>query len=552
MKFNEMIRVLEEKPITPITGTQETKGSDVWYPIFITIVVLGALLVLFLLLLVIRNRHFSKTVKYSDDTKRILQHKATENKDAIQKCEILSRSQDEYISIVWNLRDINKEIVKQKDQIFKILKLLDDSVANRKLRETLKFKKQVKSLLNEYNENLNKFNIITDKFLIAWQNIEDAFSNYLELTDEFSSIIEKSQKIIPHVAKPLERKITSFNKSLTEMQNSKYKGEFNEADVKMKKLKGQLLDLFKLVSGANRIEHILFYVLPLEIGNKVEKDKNPQTLKIYKDLELKLAQLINNWDKISSESLEKNIKFIYRQFLVTHHATKLSQRIANFVNKNKKIIEQSFMKVQKMHKKINGENATLDKQFLKLELKTNEWLNCKKFSLWKQITEEFLIIYHGYINLYREFTFKNKVKESEEKYQTININKTKEMYFEVINNEMLPKSNAINTKTMELIDIYNKYFKKQKSWNKLQPIWNDFVSNISFLTKGIALNEKYKEMFDKLCLIISQDQIFLLKEDNLTKYKETLANIRLVVAQDNDYKKAYHAIKDYLKKEKYV
>ncbi|SJZ51272.1 hypothetical protein [Mycoplasmopsis verecunda] len=519
--------------------------------LFIIFMIVAVFLILFISTALFRNIYFKKNTIFLENLKVQLQRDATKNKDAIQKCAILAKNEKTFEPICDSLKVKNTDITTMKDNILQHSFKIKSIIEEKKWLKAFKGKQELKKLLLDYSKEKANFNKIAEQFEIGWKIIDDVFTNYLEIVDYYKDILNKNKVITSNLNAELLDKVQKLAKRLSELDNSKYKGQFSQADKKIDELRSRLADLNNLILGASRIEYYLYNSLPNKLNNAIKKEKQDKIVQEYKKINQVLDEVTKNWTNYDSEKLASNIKLIYMEYWKVFHNVILLQKIDKFLKSIAKDLNLVYSNRKKLYNEVAKVTSKLNKAYFNLEAKakalnSNKILDVKKNTQdFIQATKDFDI---AYTNIKLELYRNGKVKIEREN----SIKKAIEIYFNVVENDFLYEDEIITRIKAEIINQYETNIKKYKSWAKHELVWNDFIHNLTFLTNAIATNEKYYQMYSEICIEVASNEKFLITNEKINSYKEYIQQIRIQIQQNNNYKEAYNSLKRFLIKEKYV
>ncbi|WP_416738483.1 hypothetical protein ACM0L0_02915 [Mycoplasma sp. 005V] len=519
---------------------------------FIVFVVIAVLLILILSIILIRNIYFKKSSSYIADLRINLQRNNTENKNTIQKCAILSANDKKFEPICDNLKVINQDICQHKDTILQHLANLSGLIDDKKFFKVAKERKVLRRLIAKYKEKCDQFHKISSEFYIDWKLIDDVFTNYLEIVEHYKDVLNKNKVITQNLNPILTEKVQKMAKRLNELDNSKYKGQFSQADTKIDDLKERLNDLNNLIIGARKIEYYLFNALPNELTNAIKKETNTKIIEEYKSLYKHLEKLKNSWFEFDSIKLANNIEKIYDAYWKVYNGTLLNLNIKAFLNLVQKDLSELFNTRKLIFQKVSKETNKLNKAYSHLDSKVIAIKNATSLTDILKAIKSFLETVKTFDDAYLNYNLENYHVSAMKLQRNQDLAKAVETYFQVIENDHLIN----DSETLEIKKILKEQFesniKKYKSWTKHELIWNDFIHQLASLVRKIAINEKYHEMYDAICREVASNHRFLIDGEKINAYKELINQTRIQIEQNNNYQESYQTIKRFLIKEKYV
>ncbi|WLP85618.1 hypothetical protein [Mycoplasma seminis] len=519
--------------------------------LFIIFMVIAVFLILLLSIILIRNLYFKRSNQYADDLRIRLQREATSNKDAIQKCQILAKNDHKFVKICDDLKTTNALIVQQKDEIIDGIFKLKSIINEKKWKQTIQSRKGLRQQETKYNAQNQKFQDISKEFEISWKVIDDVFTNYLEIVDSFKDVLTKNKNITPNLNASLTNKVQLLAKKLNDLDNQKYRGQFSQADKKIEELRKRLNELYNLMIGANRIEYYLFDNLPKQIQASLKQEKDAKIKPLYQKLAEQTQKLIDNWESLDSATIELNIKKLYKDYFTIFNTLLLNEKLITFNKKVKSDLILIYKERTALYNKVSQQTSKLNKSYNTLQNKYNAMANSKLPDFIQNVKE--------FLSCAKEFDINyNNVKlalyqaDNDKKQKEVDLLNSIEVYFSVIQNDMLPQDENITKVQQETTQQFETNIKKYKSWNKHALVWDSYIHNLAVLTKQVALNEKYREFYNAMCLEIASNEKFLLTNEKLNAYKELIDQIRIQIQQNNNYQQAYNSLKKFLIKEKYV
>ncbi|MHA3839258.1 hypothetical protein ACX1NB_01685 [Mycoplasma sp. HF14] len=528
------------------------KGDSTVLGIFIAFVVIAVLLILFLTIVLVRNVYFKKSKAYIVDLRITLQRDHTKNKDSIQKCAILAKNEKKFEPICDSLKNTNLDIGKKKDVILQNIGNLQSVIDERRFFQVAKVRKSLKKLYASYKEKCNTFDHIAEEFNIDWKLIDDVFTNYLEIVDYYKDVLNKNKIITSNTNAILMDKVQKMAKRLSELDNSKYKGEFSVADKKIDDLRIRLNDLNNLIVSASKIEYYIFECLPEYLSKAIKKETNDKLQVHYKKLNDLLDVLSQKWYTYDTEKLAQQIKLIYNGYWTIYSATILSGKIEKFNECVKKDLARLLGSRQKLYLEVSKSTTKLNKAFNNVMSKVEVINTNKNISFSVKYVNDYLKALKefdsAYLNYKLETYHINGMKLQREQDLAIAV----ETYFSVVENEHLTQNEKVIQAKNELKSQFESNIKRYKTWAKHETIWDSFIHNLSLLVKDIAINEKYHEMYDAICLEVASNEKFLINSEKVNAYKELINQTRIQIQQNNNYKESYQAVKRFLIKERYV
>ncbi|MFV8481571.1 hypothetical protein ACNQ1X_00985 [Mycoplasma sp. SK341A] len=520
--------------------------------IFIVFVVIALLLILFLSIILIRNIYFKKNTAYISDLRITLQRENTKNKDAIQKCAILAKNEKTFEPICDKLKTTNQDICQKKDVILQHIVSLEGVIQEKKFFKVVKERRTLRRLFVKYRDKCKSFDQVAQEFDIDWKLIDEVFTNYLEIVEYYKEVLNKNKAITTNLNPILTDKVQKMAKRLNELDNSKYKGQFSQADKKIDDLRVRLNDLNNLIIGASKIEYYLFDILPNELKQAIKKETKPKVLAEYKVLSQNLEKLSQSWYEFDSNKLALNIVKIYDVYWKIYHGAILNQSIKEFFESVKKDLSQLWATRKKLYLEVQKETSKLNRAYNALETKVNAINNLTTLADILKAVKEFLQAVKTFDDAYLNYKLEAYHISGIKVQRDLDLANAIETYFAVIENEHLINDPEINEAKKRLQNQFETNIKKYKSWAKHQLVWDDFIHTLAFLIKKIAINEKYHEMYDALCLEVASNERFLLGEEKINAYKELINQTRLQIQQNNNYQESYQTVKRFLIKEKYV
>ncbi|MFV8483855.1 hypothetical protein [Mycoplasma sp. Z473B] len=520
--------------------------------IFIVFVVIAVLLILFLSIILIRNIYFKKNAAYISELRITLQRENTKNKDAIQKCAILAKNDKSFEPICDKLKRTNQDICQKKDVILQHIYSLNAVIQEKKFFQVVKERKTLRRLFILYKDKCKSFDQIAQEFDIDWKLIDDVFTNYLEIVEYYKEVLNKNKSITKNLNPILTDKVQKMAKRLNELDNSKYKGQFSQADKKIDDLRVRLNDLNNLIIGASKIEYYLFDALPNELKKAIKKETKPKVLAEYKTLNQNIEKLSQTWFEFDSNKLATNITKIYDVYWKIYHGTILNQSIKDFFEVIKKDLASLWVTRKTIYIELHKETSKLNKVYCDLESKVNAINNLSVLLDILKAVKEFLQAVKKFDDAYLNYKLEIHHISGIKVQRDIDLSNAVEAYFAVIENDHLVNDPEINEAQKILKNQFETNIKKYKSWGKHQLVWNDFIHTLAFLIRKIAINEKYHEMYDALCFEVASNERFLIGEEKINAYKELINQTRIQIQQNNDYKESYQTVKRFLIKEKYV
>ncbi|QCZ36454.1 hypothetical protein [Mycoplasma nasistruthionis] len=512
------------------------------------------LVVIFLFLLLLRNIYFTNKTKQVERKRIDLQRDETKNNAKIKQCSVISASDSAYKSVCEQLNNIKDQLEKQRNDLNEKIKNLNELITSRNHFKLLKQFHIFKQEIKKYQKTLAIFDNTASVFDSQWQKIDDKSTTYLDIIEEFKKILNKQKPLIKNLYPKLEEKIQITSRFNNDMDSKKYKGKFDEAQNVADAVANDLTNLYYLITQARQYEYLMYESLP----NKILQTKNDKNIdknfsSIFDEQYTKLQKLLGEWENKKYSALQGEIKNLLNSYLETVQKIKMGQEIKKLRENTNDVIFGSFVKIKDLYKKISSEIpiTNIKKAYNLVENKYQKWQENRKIIKIVPTTQEYWESVCDFYFWYNMVHLNYKIEQDTSQYFNQRIFEVKQLYLETISDELIPNEQVIADYKNNLNDLFNNYFKKARSWSKVQEVWDDFVSQLSYITMALIKNKEYKNLYDKLKLIVSSNQAFLNKNNNLNKYKDKLKIIDLNIRITNNYKDAYFELKKYLKKESY-
>ncbi|MEA4162660.1 hypothetical protein [Mycoplasma sp. 4404] len=524
--------------------------------LFILIIIVSIIVLLLLVYLLSVNLFKQSLQKFSIRSKDAITKQNHQNQSLYSKVKTTTYFNHELENMLNSLIEVKQSIETINQEISVKLSELDELLAEKQKVKSYKKYKAIKQQQKEVSKKQIEFNKISDDYSKNWNNIDEITSTILEIRDFLNGKLKSYEKAIPNQYENLQKKLAELSIQITLIDDLKVKADFLKALENITKRKEELENYTKIIFASKNIEYSLFESLPKVLEQAI-KDKNNEQIKgkliELKDKTTALQSAIKG--KNTAETLDVNIKSIYRTFYKLVNLVNSMFAIKDFIDQTIPIIRDLYSKLNKTHKNILAPNSIQQKNYEAVKNafdKIKQSFENKSLKNIQTLVQDLVVKYENYEKTNVVIESKSKeLKELNDNFQ-IQIDEAIDTYLSCIYHPEIPNDPKINKLRSELIYLYERNFKKQKSWNKIKTIWDEFISKLATLIKVISLNAKYKEIYNNIRLELQRNDSFINNQETFANYIDISKSIENVIKEENNYKNAYLALKKFLIKEKYV
>lgn len=386
-------------------------------------------------------------------------------------------------------------LLEQRNKFNDLLMEINKKIAEKKLKKDFfkDFLNEYKKLLNEKQNLKNKINEILNE-----TNINSyEYQNLVSTLNKATKIYEERVKKYSIKNSYVENSLKVLARQNGEIKNSLVNNDFKYNQILIKNFKQSILKSYKLINSFIEIYLQVHKVLPKKIDT-IKKTATKNIFDKYNDyfqkIENNLSQAVLYLNNGYSDKAKNNIKQIYKYLAIIKNEEIQHENIDIFIKKEKKKIENLFLKFE-------NDYITLEK-FLNLSYKNS------------------LIQKNLDVTEYKKY-FTNFSKEIKNLYLQINFNNSQEQILYLRSFLMSLKNFYIeHDKFLEILEIMTK---EKKYYIKLLEITEIEMINldVQINQENLILSKEELEVLEKLRE--RHDRVILLKQnidDDFEKFKK--------------------------------
>ncbi|CAD8102426.1 unnamed protein product [Paramecium primaurelia] len=397
--------------------------------------------------------------------------------------------------------------------------------------------------IKEENDNLNETIQTLQKELanLKQKQHKICLNKSIQTDYQFIQKVKETQTI---QQQQVNDELMNLRSQLEKLKNNQYYENnsqnllIQELDQQIQKLKQENLDLLKHSQQKEQLQQEIFQLKQDNVGrSQTIQDLKEQNVKLQKELDLYKCELLNHQDKreddelfIKIEKVDQEIQMNQNEIKINEENQQILKELQEQIYLLQNLLEQSKLELQQKQidlDQLQCYSENLMKQYNQLQ-QNNEDL--------QQIIKEQESEYQTQLSQIKLRLSALEEQQVKEHSRSISISENCDQLKETIKqqdfNQQDNNNNDLEIQIRRLLD------EKAVLYDQMQKQQQDFKQQIKILSEDfefqkLQLNEKIKELENKIVLYVDGDQKLMQENQNLANQVQNLSNQLILSRQQN-------------------